>query len=316
MIDRAHRKTVLITGTSSGIGNLTAITCARAGHVVYAGMRDTASRNRGAAERLLELAKGEDLDIRVVDLDVTEQASIDRAVKEIDRAVKEIDGAGKGIDESGGALDVLVNNAGHMSIGIAEAFSDAQMLSQFEVNTFAAMRMTKAVLPGMRQRRSGLIVHVSSIVGRVLFPGCAYYCASKFALEAFAEVLHYELTGFGIDSVLVEPGPFPTRLLANSPGPDGKAVVDSYEQLSSMRDMFVSSFEAFFASDQAPDPQINADAIVRLIEFPQGKRPLRTVCGVDYGTAELNRLSAPTQAKVLREIGMGFLESRTGVADA
>jgi NAD(P)-dependent dehydrogenase (short-subunit alcohol dehydrogenase family) len=203
-----------------------------------------------------------------------------------------------------------------MSIGIAEAFSEAQISSQFEVNTFAAIRMSKAVLPTMRQRRSGLIVHVSSIVGRVLFPGCAYYCASKFALEAFAEVLNYELTGFSIDSIIVEPGPFATRLLANSPGPDGKAIVDSYEQLSSMRDMFVSSFEAFFASDHAPDPQINADAILRLIELPQGKRPLRTVCGVDYGTAALNKQNAPIQANVLREIGMSFLESRTGVGDA
>lgn len=203
-----------------------------------------------------------------------------------------------------------------MSIGIAEAFSDAQITNQFAVNTLAPIRMTKAVLPTMRKRRSGLIVHVSSIVGRVLFPGCAYYCASKFALEAFAEVLNYELTGFCIDSVIVEPGPFATRLLANSPGPDGKSIVDSYEQLSSLRDMFVSSFEAFFASDQAPDPQINADAILRLIEMPQGKRPLRTVCGVDYGTAALNRLNAPIQANVLREIGMAFLESRTGAGDS
>jgi NAD(P)-dependent dehydrogenase (short-subunit alcohol dehydrogenase family) len=301
MANNATGKTILITGTSSGIGKLTAVTCARAGHSVYAGMRDTENRNSEAARSLSELAKSESLDIRLIDLDVTSQSSIDKAVSQI--------------GENGLSLDVLVNNAGHMSIGIAEAFSDAQITSQFEVNTFAAIRMTKAVLPQMRQRKAGLIVHVSSIVGRVLFPGCAYYCASKFALEAFAEVLNYELTGFSIDSILVEPGPFPTKLLANSPGPDGQAIVDSYEQLSSMRDTFVSSFEGFFASDQAPDPQINADAILRLIDLPQGKRPLRTVCGVDYGTAELNKQSAPIQANVLREIGMSFLEKRTGVGD-
>jgi len=295
-------KTILITGTSSGIGKLTALTCARAGHLVYAGMRNTADRNRTAAQSLSDAAKNENLDVRIIDLDVTTQSSIDAAIRTI--------------DGNGTPLDVLVNNAGLMSIGIAEAFSDAQVNSQFEVNTFAPIRMTKAVLPIMRRRRSGLIVHVSSIVGRVLFPRCAYYCASKFALEAFAEVLNYELTSFCIDSVIVEPGPFLTRLLANSPGPDGKSIVDSYEQLSSLRDTFVSSFEAFFASDQAPDPQINADAILRLIELPQGKRPLRTVCGVDYGTAALNKLNAPIQANVLREIGMAFLEHRTGVSDA
>src|ERR1700744_1519735 len=293
------RKNILITGTSTGIGQLTTLTCARAGHLVYASMRDTATRNATAASELRDLAKRENLAIHIVDLDVTAQPSIASTIKK-----READG---------NVLDVLVNNAGHMSIGLAEAFTEEQINQQFEVNTFAAMRLSKAVLPAMRKRRTGLIVHVSSIVGRVLFPGCAYYCASKFALEAFAEVLNYELTGFGIDSVLLEPGPFPTHLLANSPGPDNKEIVASYEQFSTLRDMFVEQFGNFFASDQAPNPQMNADAILALIEMPAGKRPLRTVCGLGYGTETLNQQNAPIQAKVLNDIGMGFLEHRTGL---
>jgi NAD(P)-dependent dehydrogenase (short-subunit alcohol dehydrogenase family) len=300
MATAGFKKTILITGTSTGIGRLTALTCARAGHLVYAGMRDTLTRNAGSAADLRDLASRENIAIRVVDLDVTSRVSIEAALKRIEA------------DDC--SLDVLVNNAGHMSIGIAEAFTEEQIRKQFEVNTFAPIQLSKAVLPAMRARRAGLIVHVSSIVGRVLFPGCAFYCASKFALEAFAEVLNYELAAFSIDSVIVEPGPFLTHLLANSPGPDNKETVAAYEQLSTMRDTFLARFGSFFTSDQAPDPQLNADAILALIEMPPGKRPLRTVCGIGYGTETLNEQNAPIQAKVLRDIGMGFLEHRTGNA--
>jgi NAD(P)-dependent dehydrogenase (short-subunit alcohol dehydrogenase family) len=203
-----------------------------------------------------------------------------------------------------------MTNAGHMSIGITEAFTDEQIRQQFDVNFFGPVRLTRRVLPKMRRRRSGLIIHVSSIVGRLLFPACAFYCASKFALEAYAEVLHYELTPFGIDSVLVEPGPFPTRLLANSPGPAEGQLAAAYEGLASIREGFVDSFEKFFASGEAPDPQQNADAILSLIEKPPGHRPLRMVCGLDYGARQVNHQLAPIQAQVLRDIGMEFLAPR------
>jgi NAD(P)-dependent dehydrogenase (short-subunit alcohol dehydrogenase family) len=162
----------------------------------------------------------------------------------------------------------------------------------------------------MRQRGSGLIVHVSSIVGRVLFPACAFYCASKFALEAYAEVLHYELTPFGIDSVIVEPGPFPTRLLENSPGPADQERVRGYEELSSIREIFAESFSQFFASKDAPDPQLVPDAILRLIDAPAGGRPLRTVCGPDYGAKIINQHTAPIQADVLRALKMPEMAQR------
>jgi len=149
-----------------------------------------------------------------------------------------------------------------------------------------------------------------SIVGRVLFPGCAIYCASKFALEAYAEVLHYELTGLGIDSVMVEPGPFPTHLLANSPGPADRHRAAAYGQLSGVRELFTDSFAKFFASEHAPDPQDIANAILRLIDTPSGKRPLRTICGPDYGASTINRQTAPIQARVLEQLGMEILAKR------
>lgn len=212
--------TVLITGASSGFGRRTAFTLARAGYRVYASMRDTAWKNRRAAEEIQAEAKAGELPIEVIDLDVAKPESVQSAVREI--------------EGSGSTIDVLVNNAGHMSIGIAEAFTDEQVQQQLDVNFLGPVRLCRAVLPQMRERRSGLIIHISSIVGRVLFPACAFYCASKFALEAYAEVLHYELTSFGIDSVLIEPGPYPTQLLANSPGPADKDRVQTYGPFSSL----------------------------------------------------------------------------------
>ena len=242
---------VLITGASTGIGKLTALTLARAGHCVYASMREIHGKNRQAAADLLDLTGREGFKIEVVDLDVTVPESVSSAIAHL--------------TSTGTDIDVLVNNAGHMSIGIAEAFTEEQIHQQFEVNFFGPVRVSRAILPRMRERGSGLIVHVSSIVGRLLFPACAFYCASKFALEAYAEVLHYELTGLGIDSVLVEPGPFPTQLLSNSPGPLDGDRASGYGQLAGLRELFVENFKNFFASDHAPNPQENADAILKLI---------------------------------------------------
>jgi NAD(P)-dependent dehydrogenase (short-subunit alcohol dehydrogenase family) len=148
------------------------------------------------------------------------------------------------------------------------------------------------------------MIHVTSVVGRLLFPGCALYCASKFAHEVLAEVLHYELTGTGVESVIVEPGPYPSQLLPNSPGPADAKRTAEYGELSAIRENFVAHFSQFFASKDAPRTQEVADAILRLIELLAGSRPMRTVCGLDFGANGLNELIAPVQADVLRALGM------------
>jgi NAD(P)-dependent dehydrogenase (short-subunit alcohol dehydrogenase family) len=203
-----------------------------------------------------------------------------------------------------GRLDVAVSNAGLMSIGLAEGFTEEQVLHQMNVNFMGAFRLARAALPHLRAQRSGLIVHVTSIVGRLLFPGCALYCASKFAHEAFAEVLHYELAGTGVESVIVEPGPYPSQLLPNSPAPADTGRLSGYGDVAQLREKFVAQFAELFASAAAPRTQDVADAILGLIEMPAGKRPLRTVCGMDFGAHTLNELAAPIQANVLRALGM------------
>jgi NAD(P)-dependent dehydrogenase (short-subunit alcohol dehydrogenase family) len=259
-------------------------------------MRQVDTRNREAAESLLVLGNAENLRLRVIDLDVSRSESVTRAVNSL-------------LQETG-RLDVLVNNAGHMAIGMTEAFTEAQAAEQMDVNFLGAVRLCRAVLPHMRQRGSGLIIHISSIVGRVLFPSCAFYCASKFALEAYAEVLHYELTGSGVESVIVQPGPFPTRLLANSPAPADHARVLPYGGIAEIRTMFMDVFDKFFASEQTTNPQQVADAIAQLVSMPAGQRPLRTVCGPDYGARAINAHTAPIQAEVLRAFGMTEMAER------
>jgi len=178
---------VLITGSSSGIGLATALHFARLGHDVHAGVRNPAT-----ATELTAAVDAEKLPIRLVALDVDDAASVTRAVSAV-------------LDRSG-RIDVLVNNAG---IGGGGPIGDVPVdwaKGLFETNYFGAIRMIQAVLPGMRERRSGAIVNVSSIAGRVAIAGHGHYSAVKHALEAASEALAQEVVAFGIRVAIIEPG--------------------------------------------------------------------------------------------------------------
>jgi NAD(P)-dependent dehydrogenase (short-subunit alcohol dehydrogenase family) len=149
--------TVIITGTSSGIGRLATETLARAGHTVYATMRALDGHNRPAALKLEQLAHEEHLPIRTLEMDVQNSDSVRRA---IDQTFREA-----------GRIDVVVNNAGHMSIGLAEGFTDEQVARQLDVNFMGPVRVCRSVLPHLRAQGSGLIIHVTSIVAGFCFPG-------------------------------------------------------------------------------------------------------------------------------------------------
>jgi NAD(P)-dependent dehydrogenase (short-subunit alcohol dehydrogenase family) len=196
---------VLITGCSSGIGKATALAAAARGHRVYATARDP--------ESLRELAGGGR--IRTLALDVTDTGSIGRAVASV-------------LGEAG-RLDVLVNNAGYGQYGAVEEVTAEEWRREFDVNLFGAVEVTRAVLPAMRQRRSGTIVNVSSVAGKIAIPFAGPYCASKHALEAVSDSLRVEVAPFGIRVVVIEAGPIATRFgerarasvarMLGSPGP-------------------------------------------------------------------------------------------------
>jgi NAD(P)-dependent dehydrogenase (short-subunit alcohol dehydrogenase family) len=190
MADQASR-TALVTGCSSGIGREAALRLHRAGLVVY-----------GTARRPDTLAGLAEAGIRVMRLDVTEEASMAAAVETVaaDR----------------GQVDVLVNNAGFELAGSVERIPAAQARRQFDTNFFGPARLAQLVVPGMRAQRYGRIINVSSIYGRFAVPGGAYYAASKHAIAGFSEALRRELAGFGVRVVLIEPTATRTGLAANT----------------------------------------------------------------------------------------------------
>lgn len=171
--------TVLITGSSSGFGRLTAQTLVARGHTVLATMRAPQDRNREPADQLRRYAAGQPGDLYVLDLDVTDMVSVEAAVRQA-------------LDLTG-RIDVVVNNAG-VGDGFA-AYTEAVSMGQFErifdVNVFGVQRVTKAILPAMRQQGSGLLIHISSTMGRIVLPFTAAYTATKYALEALAESYRY-----------------------------------------------------------------------------------------------------------------------------
>jgi len=253
-------QTILVTGSTSGFGRLTVETLARQGYIVFAGMRAAAGKNAPAAEALRALAQREQLALHLVEIDVTDDASVEQAI-----AV---------IIETTGHLDVVVNNAGVSYSGPLEAFTLEQVRQQFEANVFSVLRVNRAVLPQMRKQGSGLLLQIGSIVGRLGLPFLGLYGATKFALEGLTESYRYELAPFGIDAAILEPGTFPTTISAN------RQVAADAERLAlyqAAMNAFTAPFYAENRSATPPDPQEVADAIAQVIAQPAGKRPLRTV---------------------------------------
>ena len=169
---------ILITGASSGFGKLTALTLLEKGHTVVGSMRGIAGKNRAAAEELQ--ARGG----HVVELDVTSDESVDQGVSD---AIAKANG-----------LDVVVNNAGVGVVGLQETFTPDDWQRLFDINVFGVQRVNRAVLPHLREKNAGLLVHVSSLLGRMTLPFYGPYNASKWAVEALAENYRTELSGFGI----------------------------------------------------------------------------------------------------------------------
>ncbi len=280
-------KNVIITGCSSGFGYLTTLLLARKGYKIWATMRNAQTTNALKKEELLAIAKDDNLNISVIELDVTEDASVTDAIRTVLREDNKI--------------DYLVNNAGYMFVGITEAYSIVQAKDQFETNFFGILRMVKAVAPHMRKRKEGLIVNVTSIAGRLIFPYFGIYCASKHAVEAYSQALRYELAPWGIEVSLVEPGPFGTNLLYSGPKEADQVVFEDYGSQKNEPAKLLKSFDTFFQSEDAPNPQLVADDIAMLIEAHPGKRQERVVSGVGFGAEGYNKKVYPIQQSVVKD---------------
>lgn len=277
-------KNIIITGSSNGFGLKAAKDFADKGNKVFATMRNPNGKNANAKAEL----ESHSTHIKVVHMDVTNDASVKEAMSTI-------------LSEAGN-IDVLINNAGIMYLGITEAFSVEQAKFQMETNYFGAIRVMQAVLPTMRKAASGLIINTSSLVGRMSPPFFGTYTATKHALEGYSQALRYEVSPFGVDIVLVEPGPFGTGLLASGQAPTHTEVLETYGELAAVPSAMSENFAQMLQSENAPDPQWVVDAYLKLTEQPFGSRPTRTVVGITWGTDEINNLTQPIQDRILKEM--------------
>jgi len=251
-------------------------------------MRRAQGKNREAAEALRNLG------IKTVELDVSDDASVEAGVKQV------LAEAGK--------IDVLVNNAGIMSVGVTEAFTAEQAKVVFDTNVIGLLRVTRAVLPSMRQKRDGLIINIGSILGRVTFPFVGIYGASKMAVEALTDSLRYEVSQLGVEVVEVQPSGYPTNLFANVQTPAGTEVTKSYGEVGQIPDAMLQTFASTFEGEGAPNPHDIAEAVAKLVGQVRGSRATRTVVGAAYGSDKANEDIAAVQAKVVEALGLSHLD--------
>lgn len=252
-------KTILITGTSSGFGKLAAITLAWQGHSVIAAMRNIEGSNAEAAKELNSLDN-----IEVVEIDVTNEASFQSAVA---NTLKKY-----------GVIDVLINNAGVVGMGVLESFSIDLMKKLFDTNLWGMVRGYQAVLPSMRDNKSGLIINVSSGLGLFSGPYTVPYNMSKFAIQGLTEGIRQEIKQFGIETVTVLPGPFPTDVVTKGGfGADREDIIEAYgtQEGEKMQDFGGNMFGKI--DEYKMDPQEVADSIAELIAMKAGTRPTETV---------------------------------------
>ena len=281
-------KAVLITGCSSGFGNLGAILYAERGAKVFATMRNLP---RGEATALAQTAADRDLDITILDLDVLSDESVAKAVAEAERL-------------NGGALDAIINNAG-IGTGAPVELQDLAMMQRlFDTNVMGYQRVARAALPAMRSRKAGLIVNVSSQLGRVMVPGMGLYSSTKFAVESMSEQMAYELVPHGVDVTIVQPGGYPTKIWENGNRYTAAMLEEADDERKAAYQALVDA--ALRNGGGSTDPMDVPRAIAGLIAMAPGKRPLRLpVHPGPKPQQAINQVSAQTQVAMLGKSPFG-----------
>jgi len=288
---------IVVSGASSGFGALAARALARAGHSVYASMRETTSRNAPQVKEMEEYATAHDVDLHTIELNVLSQESTDAALKNI-------------IFENG-RLDVVIHNAGHMVFGPAEAFTLEQLAQLYDTNVLSTQRVNRAALPHFRAQGKGLVVWVSSSSTRGGAPPyLAPYFAAKAAMDALAVSYACELVRWGIETSIIVPGAFTsgTNHFRNAGSPNDKARAAEYD--SGMYKGLADQIQNGLAACVPPDADVAAvaEAIVKVVDMPFGKRPFRIhIDPAQDGCEVVNAVADRIRAEFLRRIGLGDL---------
>ncbi|MFH8696903.1 SDR family oxidoreductase [Streptomyces sp. KS_5] len=284
---------VLVTGASSGFGALTARALADAGHTVYGGIRQTTGRNAPAVADARSYADEHGVALRTVELDVSSQESVDAGVAQV-------------VAEAG-RVDVVVHNAGHMVLGPTESFTPEQIAEIYDTNVLSTQRVNRAVLPGMRERRDGLLLWVgsSSTYGGTP-PYLGPYFGAKAAMDHLAKSYAVELSRFGIDTAIVVPGSFTsgTNHFAHAMHPADTATAEAYDAFyAGLMDDVGKALAALSPADA--DVREVARAIVRIVDTPKGERPFRTTIDpADDGSERVSDVADAVRADFYERIGM------------
>ena len=290
-------KTIVVTGASSGFGRLTANALARAGHTVYASMRETKGRNAPQAADVAKFAKDNSVDLHVIELDVSSQVSVDAGIAQI--------------IATQGRLDVIVHNAGHMVFGPAEAFTSEQLAELYDINVLSTQRVNRAALPQLRKQRQGLLVWVSSSSSAGGTPPyLSPYFAAKAGMDALAVQYARELSRWGIETSIVVPGAFTqgTNHFARSGRPRDAQRVAEYEAgpTKGLGEQIQKAFAAIVPADA--DASAVADAIVKVVGAPFGTRPFRVhIDPTEDGAAVTFAVMDRVRAEMLRRVGLSDL---------
>lgn len=273
-------RTVLITGASSGFGRVGALHYAKLGAKVIATMRGVP---RPEATSLAAEAAKDKLDVQIVEIDVTDDASV-------------ATGTAKALELAGGRIDTLVNNAGIGITGPVEVQDMEATKLIFDTNVLGIQRMLRALLPQMRAVKGGQIFNISSQLGRVIVPGGGHYSATKFAVEALSEQLAYELVPHGIDVTIIQPGGYPTKVWVNRNAYTGALRDRSDAALLAAYTPFTRGMGTEDGSGRSADPADVPRAIAEIMAMPAGKRPLRRAVHPGNKPQEaINRVSAEVQ---------------------
>lgn len=289
------KSVILVTGAGTGIGKLSALALAEAGHVVYATMRDVEGRNRGRADELRAVSAETGITLIPLELDVLSQDSADAAAASIVREQ--------------GRIDVVMQNAGHLVVGPTEAFTPEEMMKVFDTNLLGAQRVNRAVLPYMRKQESGLVLWISSTTTKGGFPPfMGPYGAAKAAMDSLAVTLAYELARFGVETSIVVPGAFTsgTDHFPSAGKPADSARAAAYARYDGVMDQIGERLTAL--TPAGADPKAVADEVVRIVGLEQGTRPMRSVIDfVGDGAAQVLEVSERVRIEFAKRIGMGDL---------
>jgi NAD(P)-dependent dehydrogenase (short-subunit alcohol dehydrogenase family) len=291
------KKVIVITGASSGFGELTAYELAKAGHVVYASMRETKGRNAPQVDAAKKFAAENKVDLRTIELDVASQESVDAAIRNI--------------VSQNGRLDVVIHNAGHMVFGPAEAFTPEQLAELYDVNVLSTQRVNRAALPVLRQEGKGLVIWVGSSSTRGGTPPyLAPYFAAKAGMDGLAVSCAGELARWNIETTIVVPGAFTsgTNHFAHAGSPEDKVRLKEYESgpTASLAKEIMKGLELTEAADA--DVSKVAKAIVKVVDMPFGTRPFRVHIDPAQDGAEIvNGVADRVRAELLRNMKLADL---------